>query len=130
MTFSMAQQADIEAAHRDILPLIGTFYRSRDLLTDQHIEECFEEINRSYSPSTLRGMLVLLNEQLALIHHRLVACVEFADIPADYCAEQVEAEDQKSEECARFAMQHAECVEELGLIRMCLGYRLHQGACH
>jgi hypothetical protein len=129
MIFSLAQQADIEAAHRDIQHLIGTIYRSRELLTDQQIEECFEEVNRNFSPAILRGMLVLLNQQLALIHHRLVACVEFAEIPADYCAEWIEVEDQKSEECVRLAMQHAECIDEIGLIRMCLGYRLRQGVC-
>jgi hypothetical protein len=129
MTFSIAQQADIEVAHHDIPRVIRTIYRSRELLTEQQIDQCFEEINRNYSPETLRGLLVVLNEELALIHHRLVKSVEFAEIPAKYCANMVEVEEQKTEECARLAMQHAECVDEIGLIRICLGYQLRQGVC-
>jgi hypothetical protein len=128
MTFSIAQQGDIEVAHRDIPRVIRAVYRSRNLLTEQEIDQCFEEINRNYSPETLRGLLVVLNEELALIHHRLVKSVEFAEIPAEYCADMVEAEDQKTEGCVRLAMQHAECLDEIGLIRMCLGYRLRQEA--
>jgi len=64
LTFAPEQQAEMEAAHREISRILG-YLAARRPPTARQRNEWYARVASGYSTTTLRGLIVLLTEHIA-----------------------------------------------------------------
>lgn len=128
----MEQDAEIEAAHREISCILGSFGRPGTPFANGQIVQCYEQINRDYSPATLHRLLVVLKEQVEQQHRSITAHIEFEKIaPGAFpgVMSVIEFEELRSCMFVQLARGLSDFLQEIQFVRMCLWFREWRGLC-